>query len=182
MKRIRLCLALALVVAVSCSGGGYPFDDAIEDFGGERYERLMVNSSEATWEAVYIRSGSTNPNQDLQLGVMVSDDHPTAVEFMKWLRAWQVNNKWQLFHDDGTVEESCILAVAVVPNGERSMRMLTVCRDGVERAACIRFSEPYDQGEMATCDQDCFDQICDDGFEERRDSMIELAAQTLTKR
>jgi hypothetical protein len=183
MQPIRLCPALALAVAVSCSGGGYPFDDAIEDFAGERFERVQIQSSDTMWEAVYVQPGKTLANSDLRVAIMVSEYHTTGSDLLKWFHT--LPQQEQVYHDDGTEDEWCRLGLRPLANGdERPFRLLTVCRDGVERAACVRFSETYDLGEIIGCGSDfgCYKQICTDGFYDYRESLIDLAATTLEKR
>ena len=76
------------------------------------------------------------------------------------------------------------MGLAPLADTERPFRLLTVSRDGVERSACIRFSETFDLGEMVGCGSDfgCYRQHCTDGFNDYRESLIDLAATTLSKR
>ena len=184
MKPIRLYPALALAVAVSCSGGGgYPFDDAIEDFAGERFERANIQSSDTMWEAVYVQPGKTLADSDLRVAIMISNYHKTGWELLKWFNSLPVQE--QVYHNDGDSEEWCKLGLTRLVNGEdRSFRLLTLCRDGVDRAACVRFSASFDLGEMVSCGSDfgCYQQHCTDGFYDYRESMIDLVATALTKR
>lgn len=182
MKLIRLCPALALAVAVSCSGGGYPFDDAIEDFAGERFERANIQSSDTMWEAVYVQPGKTLADSDLRVAIMISNHHKTGAELLTWFHS--LPQQEQVYHDSGGEDEWCRLGLRPLPTGERPFRLLTVCRDGVDRAACVRFSELFDLGEMASCGSDfgCYQQHCTDGFYDYRESLIDLAATALSKR
>lgn len=182
MKPIRLCPALALVVAVSCSGSGYPFDDTIEDFAGERFERVQIQSSDTMWEAVYVQPGKTLADSDLRVAIMVSNYHKTGTELLKWFNS--LPQREQVYHDDGTADEWCRLGMTPLPTGERPFRLLTVCRDGVERSTCVRFSETFDLGEIVGCGSDfgCYQQHCTDGFYDYRESLIDLAATALSKR
>jgi hypothetical protein len=128
---------------------------------------------------VYVRPGQTLPGAPLQVGVIVSNEHTTAKALHQWIRELALRSGTPQFHNSGTNDESC--TVAVTPG--RTYMALEVCKTGVERAACVEADEELEEGIFTSCiNGSCFQDVCDARWLERREALDLLAADILSKR
>jgi hypothetical protein len=168
---------LVMTVAVGCSEApslpdGVTFDN-VALASVTRWSRGRISGG------VYVRRGQTLPSAPLQVGVIVSHEHPTAAGLHRWIRDQAARSATPQYHHSGTNDESC--TVGVTP--ERTYMALQVCKTGVERAACIEADEEIDAGTFGACISDsCFQDVCDARWLVRREAMDLLAADVLSKR
>jgi hypothetical protein len=187
MRHISL-LALAALLAVSCdrsSKPDYPYPKELNDYFGE-----AVLTRETKWlrdgtsAAVYVRDGQKMPGADLQVGVIVSYDKPTAKELHQWINMQAAQAEQRYYHDP-TLGETCTVALANAnPDTPRFFMALMSCKDNTDRAVCVQMDEQMTMDEWASCNgtDSCFSRACERKWADWGEEIEWLIADILTKR
>lgn len=147
------------------------------------FDREPMNKA-ATWNrrgitgVAYVKAGEKLP-APLQVGVIVSNDHPNATLLHVWTRNQFYKSGASALYEANQNEESC----TVGGEPKRAFVALEVCKTGVARAACVEADEQIDFEVIAHCvgSRGC-DDVCDRRWLERREALDLLAADVLTFR
>jgi hypothetical protein len=148
------------------------------------FDREPMNKG-ASWNrggitgVAYVKPGEKLPAAPLQVGVIVSNDHPNATLLHAWTRNQFYSSGASAFYADNRNEESCTVG------GERNRAFvaLEVCKTGVARAACVEADEQIEFEVIEHCvgGRRC-DDVCDRRWLQRREALDLLAADVLTFR
>jgi hypothetical protein len=182
--RVSHALVMLLVLAAGCSKKGLPFPEAIE-FGGKGLNKVTAWDRGGMSGVVYVPPGETLPMASLQVGVIISSDHATGSALHTWI-ADQALRSGDVHAFDSTASEESCRAGASVPEGKapRTYLTLQVCRTGVARAVCVEADEVLDGGTFTTClgTDGCFEDVCNERWLARRESLDGLVADMMTVR
>lgn len=177
-------LVILLGAAAGCSKKGLPFPEAIE-FGGTGLNKATAWDRGAISGVVYVPPGETLPVASLQVGVIISSDHSTGSALHAWI-AEQAARSGNVHGFDSTANEESCRAGASVPEGRapRTYLTLQVCRTGVARAICVEADEDLDDGTFTSCltTSGCFEDVCNERWLARRESLDRLVADMMTVR
>jgi hypothetical protein len=182
-RTIRIALMLAFVTMAACSQpssepGPLALPETIT------FDREPMNKA-ASWNrrgitgVAYVKTGEKLP-APLQVGVIVSNDHPNATLLHVWTRSQFYGSGASAWYEDNRNEESCTVGV----EANRPFIALEVCKTGVARAACVESDEQLDVEVIERCGPGgsaCND-VCDRRWLERREALDLLAADMLTFR
>ena len=109
---------------------------------------------------VYVPSGEQWPAASTQVGAIVSSQHLTSSDLLKWMRKETIRQGEILYHESGEGDESC----KVGADPPRIYVAVGVCKTGVARAACVEVDEALDTPTFTTCHRSsgyaCFEDIC----------------------
>jgi hypothetical protein len=120
------------------------------------YGRAQLSQA-TTWNrsgasgVVYLPAGEALPAASLQVGIIVSTEHPTANELLAWIREQSRASGEQRVHDSGTNSERCVVGLNMRTRGPRTFMALQVCKTGKSRAVCIESDRVLDDGALASC-------------------------------
>lgn len=176
-------LALMLVTIAACSdSSSKPAPLALPET--ITFDREPMNKA-ASWNrggitgVAYVKPGEKLPAAPLQVGVIVSNDHPNATLLHVWTRNQFYSSGASAFYADNQNEESC----TVGGERHRTFVALEVCKTGVARAACVEADEQIDFEVIEHCagSRGC-DDVCDRRWLQRREALDLLAADVLTFR
>jgi hypothetical protein len=148
------------------------------------FDREALNKA-AAWNrrgitgVAYVKPGEHLPAAPLQVGVIVSNDHPNATLLHVWTRSQFHQSGASALYEANQNEESCTVGAAE----KRAFVALEVCKTGVARAACVEADEQieFDVIEHCVGSRGC-DDVCDRRWLERREALDLLVADVLTFR
>src|SRR5687767_3138117 len=175
--RYRAVLA-GLLLAAACSSDETMMD-VIDGFDGERLERATEWRRGGIMGAVYVRPGEKMPEAELQVGVIISDEHELATELQGWIAEMAAQSTEQRYYTHNFPTEACVVGLN---ERERFFIAVTKCANADGRSACVQVDEPLDSDLIGRCagSTSCPEQ-CESMWEERREQLIELVVQVLER-
>lgn len=184
-------VALSLLAMGACSKAAPPtsmFPETIA-FGQQTLTKATAWTRGGMNGVVYVPPAEKLPSAPLQVGVIVSSEHTTARALKEWItNEWYKSEGIQGF-ESGSTDDSCKAGVSMSSGKEsRTYMTLQVCKTGVARAACVEADEDLDRNVFGGCYGDgfgrdkCFQDICDQRWSARRESLDLLAADVLSRR
>jgi hypothetical protein len=179
MQTLRCRAVVAgLLLAAACSSG-QTMMDAIDGFDGERLERATEWKRGGIRGAVYVRPGEKLPEAELQVGVIISDEHELATELQSWIAEMAAQSTEQRYYTHNYPTEACVVGLN---ERERFFIAVTKCANVEGRSACVQVDEPLDGDLIGRCagSASCPEQ-CESMWEERREQLIELVVQVLER-
>lgn len=179
MPILRRGAVLAGLLLVAACSSNHTMMDAIDGFDGERLERATEWKRGGIVGAVYVRPGEKLPGAELQVGVIISDEHELAVELQSWIAGMAAQSTEQHYYNDYSPTEACVVGLN---ERERFFIAVTKCANVEGRSACVQVDEPLDSDLIGRCASSgsCPEQ-CESMWEERREQLIELVVQVLER-
>ena len=144
-------MATAMVLASGCSVAPIPptstmFPETIT-FNNESLARASYWTRKGISAVTYLPAGETLSVDSRMVGAIISSDHLTSTDLMKWMRNESIRSGEQVYHDSGESEEWC----KVGADPPRLFVAVAVCKTGVSRAACVELDEPLDSSSISAC-------------------------------
>ena len=178
-------LVAAMVIASGCSASvaptGFEFPATIS-VNNQPFVRAPYWTRGGISGVVYVPSGEQWPAASTQVGAIVSSQHLTSSDLLKWMRKEAIRQGEILYHESGEGDESC----KVGADPPRIYVAVGVCKTGVARAACVEVDEALDTPTFTTCHRSsgyaCFEDICNQQWLAWGEAMDLLAADVLTIR
>jgi hypothetical protein len=151
-------------------------------YGGAQLAEANTWSRGGLSGAVYVPPGDALPDASLQVGLIVSTEHPTGDRLLTWIREQSRASGTMRYHDSGTTSESCV--VGVNEPQTRTYMALQLCKTAGRGAACIESDRVLDGDLFASClnNTGCFNAECNRRWgNERTDLDAVLTAIVLTR-
>lgn len=171
-------MSVLLLMLASCGGGAnYPQNVRLD---GWQYDLINTWNREGVSAGVFVERGQTlTPSIPFQLNVFQSEEKGTAQQLSTWLAEQYRASGAQLAHDNATPEETCRAGT----RGGRTFVSLQLCKDGSGRAACVEADQRVTPQTLTECegDDECFKELCDLRWGERRKAMEKVATDTLAQ-
>ena len=168
-----------LALAAACASDGAAFPQTVV-FDRQTLAQATSWTRDGMAAVVYVPPGETLPTASLQVGAILSADHPTARALHGWVRDQQGRSGALLLHEANGAEESC----RVARSANRSFLALEVFKTGVARAVCVEAEQAVADSDISSClnTSGCFADLCDTRWLARREALDLLAADLLTTR
>jgi hypothetical protein len=144
------CVAATVLVS-GCSAAPIPpnstmFPETIK-FNNDALARASYWTRNGISAVTYVAAGETLSAESRMVGAIISSEHLTATDLMKWMRKESIRSGEQLYHDSGESEEWC----KVGADPPRLFVAVAACKTGVQRAACVELDEPLDSSTLSAC-------------------------------
>lgn len=116
-------------------------------FDNESLARASYWTRKGISGVMYLPAGAKLSAESRMVGAIISSEHLTSTDLMKWMRKESIRTGEQVYHDSGEPDEWC----KVGADPPRLFVAVAVCKTGVSRAACVELDEPLDSSALSAC-------------------------------
>jgi hypothetical protein len=166
LKSVVKTLRILVVAALPGCGGGPQLPQALT-FEGRALEKATEWSRGEISGVVFVPPGEQMPTASLQVGILVSREHPSGVQLHSWIMEQYRSSPTAQWHESSTSDEACKVGLT---QGPRPFVALHVCRGASGVSACAEADEELGDDIVGRClnTAGCWEELCTQHWTARR--------------